>query len=101
MQSLHQYLINFYIYLETRVPDVIETHEGWSTYSKIFDSSFFKDNYVPIIFENNFVWLHKKHIEKIKLLKHEFIINTKVSKNTRYVEGDILPYKNFTVLKIL
>ena len=92
---------HFYIYLETRVPDVIETHEGWSTYSKIFDSSFFKDNYVPIIFENNFVWLHKKHIEKIKLLKHEFIINTKVSKNTRYFEGDILPYKNFTVLKIL
>lgn len=43
----------FDFYLSKVVPDVIETHGLWSEVSEIYQSNFFRSNYIPIIFENN------------------------------------------------
>ena len=55
----------FEFYLSKIVPDIIETHGVWSELSRIYQSSFFQDNYVPIIFDNNLFWIYKPQAEKL------------------------------------
>jgi len=52
--------------LRDEVPDVIETHDDpWSRLSKIYESSFFRQNYTPIVVDNNLLWIHRRHVEKL------------------------------------
>lgn len=52
-------------YLRTVVPDLIETHEPWSGLSGIYESGFFRQNYLPLVFEDNLLWIHERHLDRI------------------------------------
>ncbi len=56
----------FETYLSLSNPDVIETHGAWTKWSNIYSLEYFKNNFVPIIFDNSFFWLNKKYIDSIK-----------------------------------
>jgi hypothetical protein len=55
----------FYSYLSKVAPDVIETHGVWSEVSGIYQSSFFRHNYTPVVFENNLFWVHRLQTERL------------------------------------
>lgn len=44
----------FETYLSLSNPDVIETHGVWTKWSNIYSLEYFKNNFVPIIFDNSF-----------------------------------------------
>jgi hypothetical protein len=54
----HGYRV-FNEYLSIRSPDIIETHGIWSDFSKIYDSEYFQVNYLPIVFNNNLLWIRR------------------------------------------
>jgi fumarate reductase subunit D len=56
----------FSSYLERTRPDVVETHDPpWSIVSGIYDSAFFRENYLPMVLENNLLWVRRDHIDPI------------------------------------
>ena len=55
--------------LEREQPDIIETHGIWSKVSKIYNVKFFRENYVPIIANDHWLYLHKSHLARAKSLK--------------------------------
>ena len=65
--------------LEREKPDIIETHGIWSKVSGIYTNNFFKDNYVPIIANNTWLYLHKSHLAKILDLTQAELPTKKIS----------------------
>jgi hypothetical protein len=56
--------------LRSVVPDVIEMHDPWSSLSDVYESSFFQRSYVPVVFENNLLWIHRRHLEALLASPH-------------------------------
>jgi hypothetical protein len=74
-------------YLSKTLPDVIETHAVWSRVSKIYESQTFVDNYRPIVFENNLLWVHSDILSLISaspLVSKNLISNIPDLKEVRY-----------------
>jgi hypothetical protein len=65
-------------YISKTKPDIIETHGIWSESSKIYNSEFFQKNYIPIIFENNFLWLRTDLYNQ--LILSPLLIKNKIDK---------------------
>jgi hypothetical protein len=55
----------FDVHLQAVVPDVVETHGPWSGNSRIYESDFFRRSYVPIVFDNNLLWIHERYLGKL------------------------------------
>ena len=86
-------------------PDVIETHGFWSDTSGIYDSIYFRDNYLPVVFENNLLWIRADH--KDAILTSSIVDKKQISKITdlisiRYagqvVDKEYLDSKDFRIL---
>lgn len=50
---------DFERYLSSLRPDLIETHGLWSTESGIYDTSFFRANYQPLVVDRTWIWVRK------------------------------------------
>jgi len=82
----------FDLYLTKVVPDVIETHGLWSEMSRIYQSSFFQNNYVPVVFNNNLFWVHRLKNERLlksPLITKSIIENLSLLSMVRYSGSQI------------
>ncbi|MGD0960563.1 MAG: hypothetical protein ABSB19_12225 [Methylomonas sp.] len=52
--------------LESQPPDIIEMHKPWPTITNIYASAFFNRNYMPVVFNNNLLWLRKTHFTSLR-----------------------------------
>ncbi|MEI8348687.1 MAG: hypothetical protein WCI77_00900 [Candidatus Omnitrophota bacterium] len=50
-------------YIEAQKPDVIVTHSIWSEVSGIYKSQFFKSSYIPIVIDDNWVYVRQDHVD--------------------------------------
>ncbi len=76
--------------LEIEAPDIIETHGYWSEKTKIYNKKYFKNNYIPLVVNMNFLWLHKKHLISLsKSNNFKKIHRLELPKRVRYLNHDI------------
>jgi len=79
----------FESFLKMKVPDIIETHGYWSEKTKIYDKKYFKDNYIPLVVNMNFLWLNKKHLPSLsKNGNLRKISRLKLPKKIRYLDNN-------------
>ncbi|MGJ8610442.1 MAG: hypothetical protein ACSHWY_05085 [Octadecabacter sp.] len=52
-------------YLSNVTPDLIQTHGIWSLVTGMYDSQYFQENFTPILFRNNFMYLRNDHAEML------------------------------------
>lgn len=71
---------DFNSYIAQVKPDVIETHGLWSKFSRIYQSSYFRAKYLPVVFENNLLWIRIEHLGT--LLMSENVDKRQISKAT-------------------
>jgi hypothetical protein len=82
----------FDLYLSKVVPDIIETHGCWSEVTGIYQSSFFQNNYLPVVFNNNLFWIHRLQAEKLlqsPFIKKSLIENLSLLSMVRYSGSQI------------
>lgn len=53
-------------YLEHTRPDVIETHAVWAQVSDIYNSHFFRENYVPIVVDETWLYVRNDDFEALR-----------------------------------
>ena len=71
-------------YLAKTLPDVIETHGIWSEVTKIYESKNFENNYTPIVFENNFLWVRN---DILSLLNTSALLRKKRTSNLSFLQS--------------
>jgi hypothetical protein len=80
------------ILLQSVVPDVIETEDTWSTVSEIYKSNYFNENYIPIVFNKNLLWINKshyQHLSEMKLVNIRLLNKLDELKNIRYARHSV------------
>ena len=55
----------FSVYFKKHQPDIIETHGGWSKVSGIYEMNEFSDNYLPVVVNNNWLYLRRDHFNRL------------------------------------
>ena len=58
--------------LREEAPDVLETHGQWSEYTRIFESAYFMNHYLPIVFDNNVLWFRQDRANALLSLRNVF-----------------------------
>jgi hypothetical protein len=48
--------------IETRRPDVVQTHSVWSTASGIYDLAYFRQNYTPVVVNRSWLYVRNDHL---------------------------------------
>ena len=53
-------------YLATKRPDLIQTHGVWSQESGIYQSTYFREHYTPVVVDNSLFYLRNDHFRSVE-----------------------------------
>lgn len=76
-------------YIRQRDPDIINTHDVWTKVSHIFSSDYFKSQFLPVIFDNNLLWLNKKYVNNITTntnLNYRYLLPNEINPDVRFFD---------------
>jgi hypothetical protein len=59
--------------LRREAPDVIEVHGVWSEVSRIYQSRFFRENYVPVVLDDTWLWVRADHAARLPNAAHRVV----------------------------
>jgi hypothetical protein len=63
----------FDAFLTREAPDVIEVHGVWSEASKIYESPFFRENYLPVVLDHTWLWVRADHASRLPEATHRVL----------------------------
>ncbi|MFJ8537536.1 hypothetical protein [Streptomyces sp. NPDC093591] len=74
-------------YLEANKPDLVETHGMWSEVSKLYDVTYFRHNYTPIVVHN--MWMYLRNDLRQELASQCTPIAPEETRSLRYRGAEV------------